>query len=181
MRKTVTVFCASDPTGSKAEEYLEMARSFGEMLADAGLVCLNGGGGGMMQALSEGAHHAGGEVRLVSLTEYPPPHNCHDGVVYEDALRNRQHRLIVGGDAYVAMPGGLGTALEVLDVASRMVLGELDGKPPVICIGAFWHHLKGHLAMAIEDGLINGNATNEIIFVDTPQEAMVLLKQHLSD
>jgi len=179
MSQTVSVFCASSPSGPKTDEYMAMARRFGQLLARDGYRCVNGGGDGLMRALSEGVHSEGGEVYCVCLEDYPVSHASHSGTEVHRLLTDRQLAIINRGDAFVALPGGTGTLFEVCEVLAKMALGEIDPNKPLICVGEDWKYIKLHFDHMVRQGLIFGNSTGPLNFVFTVEEAIDLLNRRL--
>lgn len=112
-----------------AGRYREEARLLGAALAQAGYRVATGGGPGLMDEISRGAQEAGGTVHAVTLNQAKFP-RTEFADTYEDYvhLHDRQRALLAYGDAFVAFPGGTGTAFEVFDVASRKDVGGHAGR-----------------------------------------------------
>jgi uncharacterized protein (TIGR00730 family) len=131
---SVTVFCGSSPGIDPA--YAESARVLGEGLAAAGMKLVFGGGNvGLMgtvagAALSAGAHVTGiipdflrqREVEFPGLSE----------LIVTDSMHTRKRRLFALADAFVVMPGGLGTFDETVEIMTWKQLGR-HNKPILIC------------------------------------------------
>lgn len=177
MIQSVTVFCASSPAGPRKEEYLALAERFGALLGEHGFTCVNGGNHGMMTSVSRGAHQAGGKVHCILLNaeRFPLEHNFHHLLEDFIELVPRQVRLLELGDAYVALPGGVGTLYEVMQVLAMKSLDEIDPQKLMICVGDTWRHFQQHLQSIVESGLVYRNPLTHIHFVDTPEEALQLL------
>lgn len=173
---SVAVFCGSSPGGVRAPDYLGLARDFGRMLAEAGMICVNGGSCGMMTALSEGAHAGGGCVKCICLSEFPPDHVFYTDMELHPYLAVRQHALIQDRQAYVALPGGYGTIFEVMDVMSRKALGEIPEHYPLICVGSEeFTDLKRLVAGIYRRRFSPHDPFHLMKFVATPEAAMELL------
>ena len=180
MIKNVTVFCASSPSGDRAEEYLQMARDFGVLLAKSGFVCINGGSWGMMEKLCKSMHEAGGEVHCVSLggDTKNPEHNSYTSIEHLFPLSPRQQRLIERGDAFVALAGGVGTHYEIFEVLCRKMMGEIGPERPLICVGDGYEDLKNLLKNIVRNGLAFADPTSHILFVSTVDEVINFLRDH---
>lgn len=176
-RFNVTVFCASSPHGPRETEFLAMAERFGRLLAKNGFGCMNGGNMGMMTALCRGAHQAGGHVHGILLrpSTYPTEHAYHTVVEHFDKIVPRQERLIAIGQAYVALPGGVGTFYEILQILGMKPLDEIDQETPLIIVGDTWKHLKLQLETIVAHGLCYRDPLPHINFVDTVEDAIGLL------
>ena len=117
----------------------EEARRLGRLLAEAGHSVCTGGYAGAMEAVSQGAHEAGGHVVGVTLEPWTLTHsNCSANrwVREEVATANlftRLERLLIG-DAFVAVHGGAGTLAEV--ALAWNLLQIRDRRPrPLILLG----------------------------------------------
>lgn len=130
MLTTICVFCASSP-GSDPRQ-VEGARSFGEFLARSGRRVVYGGGNtGLMGALAEGALSAAGEIIGVMPSHLVEREVAHRGLTRLDVVRSmheRKARLAEMADAFVALPGGLGTLEEFTEIWTWGQLG-LHRKP----------------------------------------------------
>ncbi len=98
------------------ERQADLARAVGTQLAQAGAVVLNGGRGGVMEAVAAGARAAGGLVVGVlpgsSAAETPP--NPYLGIVLFTGLQQARNQvLVLSADAVVAIHGGWGTLSEI--------------------------------------------------------------------
>jgi len=171
----VVVFCASSPHGEKRDFYLKLAYDFGVFLAEEGYTCVNGGSTGMMEAVCKGAFRTGGQVEIVNLTAYPPEHKYYHSLEFGKTLPERQSLLISKGDAFVALPGGAGTAYEIHEVLARTTLGEIGQGKPLICVGEEWNLLAELLNMQAKQGLTRHNYGSYITFVPDVETAMKVL------
>ncbi len=136
----VSVFGGSTPEPG-SPDYQE-AYALGRHLAGAGHAVMNGGYGGTMEAVSRGAHEAGGRVTGVTVglfeDRYGIQPNPYVGeVVRYDTLHERLHHLIARCDAAVALRGGVGTLTEVALTWSLVQVREIALKPLVL-VGAGW-------------------------------------------
>ena len=138
MSRTVTVFGTS-----KADEggaVWETAYLLGQRLAQAGLTLANGGYGRTMLASAKGARSAGGCVIGVTCRAFKRG-RANDFVTDErstETLSERLATLIALGDAYVVLPGGTGTLLELANVWEHKTKGFADENKPILLLGNFW-------------------------------------------
>ena len=143
MTKRISVFGGSNPEpGSKP--YLD-AYELGKLLGDAGLTVLTGGYMGTMEAVSRGAHEAGANVIGVTCDEIESyrPVGPNPWVMEEwrrETLRERLATLVENCDAAVALPGGVGTLLEICLSWNEIAIHALKPKP-VILMGPQWHRV----------------------------------------
>ena len=167
---TVTVFGTSKAANGDAA--FELAESLGRLLAENGFTLANGGYGGTMLAGAKGAAEAGGAVIGVTCTDFKRG-KANEYVTEEvstGCLAVRLAKLIELGDAYIVLPGGTGTLLELADVWEHKNKGFAGADKPIILVGAFWAPLAEMMAEADPD------STRHIICAATAEEAVDQLK-----
>lgn len=178
MIKNVTVFCAAHPHGEKGQHYLDLAYNFGKRLAEEGFTCVNGGNWGMMSALSKGAHEAGGVVHCVTLhaEKYPIDHSSYTHLENHVELTARQSRLFTLADAFVALPGGIGTHFEIFEVLAKKNIEEITDEKLLICVGEEYDVLAELITNMVNRGLAYGDPLSHIKFARNIDEAIEMLK-----
>jgi uncharacterized protein (TIGR00730 family) len=135
--KIITIFGSSKP--QEGEPAYRSAYELGFELASAGWTICNGGYGGTMEAAAKGAKDAGGSTIGVTCNIFgrSGPNPFLDQVIETNDLFTRLTRLIEIGQAYVALPGGSGTLLE-LTLVWELVAKRLMDPKPIILLGRFW-------------------------------------------
>lgn len=135
--KTVTIFGSSKP--QQGESSYQSAYELGLALGRAGFTICNGGYGGTMEASARGAKQAGSHTVGITCTVFsrsgPNPYN--DTVIETKDLFTRLEKLIELGDAYIALPGGSGTLVE-LAMVWEMTAKRLIQPRPIIIYGDYW-------------------------------------------
>jgi hypothetical protein len=136
----ISVFGGSQPREGDAA-YTE-AMEIGRLLAERGHTVLTGGYIGTMEAVSRGAHEAGGHVIGVTCEDIEAwRHVKANSWVIEEirkkTLIERLHTLIHESDAAFALPGGAGTLTEVALMWNLMIVESLHRRP-LILIGRGW-------------------------------------------
>jgi hypothetical protein len=152
-----------------------MAESLGRMLAECGFTIANGGYGGTMLAGAKGASAAGGRVIGVTCTAFQRS-GANEYVTEEistDCLEARLAKLIELGDAFVVLPGGTGTLLELADVWEHKNKGFANADKPIILIGAFWRPLVDMMAAA------DTGSVHSVVCVQTAEAAVEWLNSIL--
>ncbi len=132
--KSVCVFCGSSDAADPA--YLQAASTLGRALAQANLRLVYGGGGvGLMGATAKAAHAAGGQVLGIIPEFLIGKERALETVehVIVDNMHQRKMMMYDGADAFVILPGGIGTLEEVVELLSWRRLA-LHAKPIV-----FWN------------------------------------------
>lgn len=132
--RSVAVFCGSRAGDSPV--YREAALALGEGLARSGIALVFGGGRvGLMGALADAALMAGGRVIGVIpdfLTRREVAHPGLSELVVTETMHARKRRMFELSDAFVCLPGGLGTFDETIEIITWRQL-ELHAKPVLIC------------------------------------------------
>jgi uncharacterized protein (TIGR00730 family) len=117
------------------------ARELGRLLAQAGYVVATGGYFGTMEAASRGAQEAGGHVIGVTTSIFDGvrlhPNAYLDEEIKFPTLFQRLHHLVTMADAWVALPGGIGTLSEVALTWSLLQVGEVM-RQPFVLVGKQW-------------------------------------------
>ncbi len=137
--RSVAVFCGSRVGHDPA--YAAASVALGGGLAAAGLRLVYGGGGvGLMGVVADAALGAGGEVLGIIPAFLQRREVAHAGVgdmVVTETMHDRKRRMFDAADAFVTMPGGLGTFDETIEITTWRQLA-LHDKPILICDVAGW-------------------------------------------
>ena len=150
----VTVF-GSARVGPESEEY-RAARDLGMTLAQRGDVIVSGGYGGIMEAVSRGAHEAGGQVVGVTVGPWVGRLEPNAFLSEERSARTLFERLeaLIESDALVALPGGAGTLGEVA-LAWNLRQMDLMAAKPIVLVGERWRRMveafRAHLIVGEHD------------------------------
>lgn len=119
----------------------ETATALGQGLAEAGITVIFGGGSiGMMGAVADGALGAGGQVIGIIpdfLARREVAHTAVSEMIVTDSMHSRKRQMFEQADAFVTMPGGLGTLDETVEIITWRQLG-LHEKPIIICNERGW-------------------------------------------
>jgi len=154
--RRVCVFCGSSPGIDPA--YAALAHSVGEGLARRGIGVVYGGGRvGLMGVVADSALDAGGEVIGVIPQDMVDRELAHSGaneMRIVGTLHERKAVMAELSDAFIALPGGLGTLEELAEVVSWAQLG-LHAKPiGVLGVGGYWADLLRWLDGAVAAGFV---------------------------
>jgi hypothetical protein len=171
----ITVFAGS--SRRSAAPFLALAEALGGEIARRGHELVYGGGRtGLMGALADAALAAGGRVHGVILRRFIEEDVHHLGVemFQVDDMRARKAGLDERADAFVALPGGLGTLEELAEVLSFRKL-ELHHRPVVLLnAGGFWDPLLDWFERAVDAGFERPGARAWWAVATTPAEAVSL-------
>ena len=156
--RSVAVFCGSRRGSDPA--FAAAAEALGHGLAAAGIKLVYGGGRiGLMGVVADAALAADGEVLGVIPEFLQRREVVHAGLgelEVTDSMHTRKRRMFDAADAFVIMPGGLGTLDETIEITTWRQLG-LHDKPILICNVLGW--ADAYLAAidaAVHDGFAGG-------------------------
>ncbi|AZO48215.1 MAG: TIGR00730 family Rossman fold protein [Mesorhizobium sp.] len=158
--RSVCVYCGSSP--GRDETYVKAGHLLGRSLAKSGLRLIYGGGTkGIMGAVAEGALKAGGKVTgiiprfLINREATETALDRLDELVITDNMHERKHRMFEKSDAFVALPGGIGTVEEIVEIMTWGQLGH-HRKPIVFAnIKGFWDPMLALLDHMGGEGFIH--------------------------
>lgn len=174
MINRVCVYCASSDQVDPA--YHAAARRLGELLAEAGIELVYGGGArGSMGALADGALARGGRVtgiipRFMDDLEWGHREISELRVV-ED-MHERKHRMLVDSDAVVALPGGCGTYEELFEAITFKRLALFLGPIVLLNQNGYFEPCLKLLNQCIEQRFMNPRHSDMWSVVATPEEVI---------
>ena len=154
--RRVCVFCGA--SAGRDPRYAEVAAAVGGSLARQGIELIYGGGRvGLMGAVADGALAAGGRVTGVIPAGLVDRELAHPGITamrIVTTLHERKAAMADLADAFIALPGGLGTLEELAEVLSWAQL-ELHAKPVgALDVGGFFQPLVAYLDHVAKEGFV---------------------------
>jgi uncharacterized protein (TIGR00730 family) len=171
------VFCSSGEGIEPA--FLELATEVGKRLAADGHSLVSGGGsvsmmGALARAAREGGAHTTGVIPA-HLIPYEVADTEADELVVVDTMRERKRIMDERADAFLALPGGLGTLEELFEVWTAGSLG-MHAKP-VLALDpvGFFDPLWRYLAALRDSGFVRAAALGRLQVVASVEEAFALL------
>jgi hypothetical protein len=175
---SVCVFCGSSSGTSPV--FADAARDLGTLLASSGIRLVYGGGAvGLMGDLADATLAAGGQVTGViprGLFRREVAHRGIDDLIEVASMHERKQLMYELSDAFVALPGGLGTIEELAEIATWVQLG-LQAKPIVtLNVARYWDRLHDLLRHAADAGFIRSDSLDVITNVDRLDELLDALR-----
>ena len=157
--KSLGVFCGSH--AGRGESYRAAAAQFAREVARRGITIIYGGGNvGLMGVVADAALAAGGRVVGVLprfLQERELGHTALSELHLVDSMHERKALMAELSDAFVALPGGVGTLEELFEAWTWMQLG-LQHKPcGLLAVGNFFDPLLSFLDRTAEEGFVTSN------------------------
>ena len=175
--RSVCVFCGA-ATG-KDEVFTEAAADLGTRIADAGIRLVFGGGSkGLMGAVSRAALAAGGHVTGII-----------PGFLYElelaseeltelhvvSGMHERKRMMFDMSDAFVALPGGIGTLDETLEMITWRQLGRHEKPVVLVNVRNYWAPFQAIFDSIVENGFAHGRLDSLFHLADSPEAVVDLL------
>lgn len=168
------VYCASSEESDP--EYRRCAFRLGEILAEAGVGIVYGGGGlGSMGALAEGALGRGGHVLGIVprfMWELEWSHTGLSELRLVEDMRERKHAMLTSADAVVALPGGCGTLEELLEAMTLKRLGLYLGPIVIVNVRGFFDPLVALLERAVAERFMDPRHARMWTVVDRADDVL---------
>ena len=158
--RSICVYCGSQ--SGNEQEFVEAARQLGASIANNGIRTVYGGGtGGLMGAVAESALAAGGAVTGI-IPEFLKNREAanldrfsFDELIVTKDMHERKHAMFEKSGAFVALPGGIGTLEEIIEIMTWAQLGRHQ-KPMVLAnVSGFWDPLLDLLRHMSEAGFLH--------------------------
>jgi len=170
----ICVFCASSNTID--QRWLDLATQLGKALGPRGHTLVSGGGRvGMMGAVADGARAGGAHTLGVipqSLVDLEVADTQADELIITTDMGARKNLMIDRSDAFITLPGGLGTLDELFEVWTTATL-DLHRKPIILLDPAgFYEGLWGWLAGLADTGFIRRPALAPVTTVSSIEAAL---------
>jgi len=172
--RSICVYCGSSPGNN--DLYMRAGHILGRSIAQAGLELIYGGGGkGIMGAVADGALRAGGKVTgiiprfLMNKEATEAALQRLDTLVVTDDMHQRKHAMFEKSDAFVALPGGIGTVEEIIEIMTWAQLGH-HRKPIVFGnVAGFWNPMVTLLDHMRGEGFIHTGHLVAPLVIDAPE------------
>jgi uncharacterized protein (TIGR00730 family) len=169
----VCVYCASGPTNP---DLIELATGVGAAIATRGWTLVSGGGNvSAMGAVADAARaHGGYTVGVIpkALVHREVADTRADELVVTDTMRERKQVMEDRADAFIALPGGIGTLEEFFEAWTAGYLG-MHSKP-IVMLDPFGHYdgLLAWLRGLVTSGYVDENALGRLVVVDDVDAAL---------
>lgn len=176
---SICVFCGASTGNNPA--YRKAAEVLGRTLAENGVRLVYGGGAvGLMGVVADAAMAAGGEVIGIipqSLKDAEVGHSGLTRLEVVDGMHARKARMAELSDAFIALPGGLGTLEELFEVWTWGQLGYHNKPLGLLDINQFYSKLSHFLDHLVEEGFVRSPHRAMLQRSDSASELLRLLNQ----
>lgn len=175
----VCVFCGSSP--GKNPAYLNLATSIGKGLAEKGHELIYGGASiGVMGKMADSALDAGGKVHGIMPTKLVNMEVAHKGLTSFEEVEDmhvRKAKMYQEADAFVALPGGMGTLDELCEIITWAQIAYHNKPIFIVNYGGFYDLFIDHLRHVVNEGFMADNHMNLISVVDDIDQIFDLLEE----
>ncbi len=175
----ICVYCASST--DIAEQYLDLATAVGTRLAQRGHCLVSGGGRVSMMGAVAVAARAGGAHTLgvipAALVGFEVADDDADELVITKNMRERKAVMDERSDAFLALPGGLGTLEELLEVWTARSLGLHDKPVVVLDPDGFFDPFFGWLERLQADGFVRESGSAALTRTRSVDDAFAALER----
>jgi uncharacterized protein (TIGR00730 family) len=176
--KSLCVLCGSregiDPS------YREAAIRLGRITAEQGVRLIYGGGSiGLMGVLADAVIDGGGEVIGVIpdfLIRYEVGHQRLTKLVVTESMHERKRRMFEMADAFVVLPGGLGTLDETFEIVTWKQLRLHDSPIVILDVNGYWSPLVSLMQATIAAGFAHPYVAKLVSVVQTPEQVFQTLE-----
>jgi hypothetical protein len=180
--QNICVYCGSGP--GKDPAHAEAARAFGRILANSRIGLVYGGGSlGLMGEIAHSVLHHGGHVTGIIpgfLSEREHMLVEAQELIVVDDMHQRKQLMFAKSDAFVALPGGLGTLEEFVEQLTWSQLGR-HAKPIVLAnIEEFWNPLLVLFQRMAAEGFIRAGLELNALVVDRVEKIIPAIEKALA-
>jgi uncharacterized protein (TIGR00730 family) len=183
--KNITIFCGAHE--GKNPKYAEAAKSIAGIISKKGINVVFGGGDvGLMKVISDTALDNGVDalgISLRSLYELELVNPRLKEVVVAETLLDRKDIFMDRSDAFIVLPGGVGSLDELAEVMASNQLGIINKPIGILNTEGYYDHLLSWFKKAVEEGFISSANFDELLISSSPEELvdMVVNNKRPSD
>lgn len=176
--KRVAVYAAS--SSQVSSEYIDAAAELGRTLAAEGIEIVYGAGKvGLMGALADAALDAGGKVTGVIPQFMVDNGWCREkltNLIVTPDMHTRKEKIVSLADATIALPGGVGTLEELMEIITWKQLGLYANPIVILNTRGYFNPLKEMLERAVEEKFMREIHRNLWSIADTPRQVADLIR-----
>ena len=178
--KNISIFCGAHE--GKNPKYAESAKIISEAIAKRGINVVFGGGNvGLMKIISDTALDNGVEVLGISLKSLHALELANprlNEIVVTDTLLDRKDEFMSRSDAFIVLPGGVGSLDELAEIMASNQLGIINKPVGILNTEGYYDHLLKWFDKAVEEGFISSANLKELLVSDNPEELVDLVVNH---
>jgi len=170
--ENISIFCGAHEGNNPI--YAQEAKNIAEIIAKKGINIVFGGGDvGLMKIVSDTALDNGVKalgISLRSLYELELSNPRLDEVIVAETLLDRKDVFMQRSDAFIVLPGGVGSLDELAEVMASNQLGIINKPIGILNTAGYYDHLIAWMHKAVDEGFISDANFNEMIITDSCEE-----------
>ena len=178
--KNISIFCGAHEGNNP--KYAQSAKIIAETIAKKGINVVFGGGNvGLMKIISDTALDNGVEVLGISLKSLHALELANprlNEIVVTDTLLDRKDEFMSRSDAFIVLPGGVGSLDELAEIMASNQLGIINKPVGILNTEGYYDHLLKWFDKAVEEGFISSANLKELLVSDNPEELVDLVVNH---
>ncbi|MFY0606010.1 MAG: TIGR00730 family Rossman fold protein [Cyclobacteriaceae bacterium] len=171
MKKRLAIFCGSSVGNNP--DYKSAAAEMGKLLAAQDIGMVYGGGNiGLMGACADAVMADGGEVIGIipkKLMELEVGHTGISDLFVVDTMHERKAKMAHLSDGFIAMPGGIGTIEEIIEVFTWHQIGYHNKPCAFLNTNGYYDKFFEFLQHTVGEGFLSAAQKNELLIADTPE------------
>ena len=181
-KPAICVFCGA--SFGNNPHFADAARAMGAGIAAEGWSLVFGGGGpGLMGLVARAAQAGGASVQGIIpafLQSLEPPISPEEKLIVTPHIQERKAQMLQLSDAFVVLPGGLGTFDEFFEVATEAQLGVHRKPIIVVNVDGYYNTLDAMLRATVEAGFARAMIFDLYHLAEGPDAALEILKQKMN-
>ena len=178
--KNISIFCGAHEGNNP--KYAEEAQKVSESIAKKGINVVFGGGNvGLMKIISDTALDNGVEVLGISLKSLHALELANPRlkeIVVTDTLLDRKDEFMSRSEAFIVLPGGVGSLDELAEIMASNQLGIINKPVGILNTEGYYDHLLSWFNKAVEEGFISPANLKELLVSDSPQKLVEMVVNH---
>jgi len=181
-KPAICVFCGA--SFGNSPRFREAAEALGAGIAAKGYSLVFGGGGlGLMGAVAKAVQAGGQQVQGIIpafLQSLEPPVSPEEKLIVTPHIQERKALMLKMSDAFVVLPGGLGTFDEFFEVAVEAQLGVHEKPIVVVNVNGYFNTLDAMLHATVDAGFAREKILKLYYLADGPEAALQILEGRLN-
>tara|TARA_B110000003_G_scaffold81038_1_gene82775 strand:- start:3984 stop:4586 length:603 start_codon:yes stop_codon:yes gene_type:complete len=175
--KKISVFCGAHL--GKSPEYKIAAEQIGKLMAEKNLEVIFGGGNvGLMKVVADTAIENGGKVTgitLRSLHEFELTNPIINETIITDSLFERKEKFLDMSDAFIVLPGGVGSMDELLEVMVSNQLGGINKPVGLLNIDGYYDGFLEWLQRSVDDEFVSIENQKQVLVSNNAEELLEII------
>ena len=176
----ISIFCGAHE--GKNPEYAKAAKLVAEYIAKKGINVVFGGGNvGLMKIISDTALDNGVKVLGISLKSLHALELANprlNQIVVSETLLDRKDEFMSRSDAFIVLPGGVGSLDELAEIMASNQLGIINKPVGILNTEGYYDDLLKWFSKAVDEGFISSENLKELLVSDSPEELVEMIISH---